>query len=54
MSCQVRGDYTKKEDNDIECLPSEMNIAEGKISAYNLRNRGAKITETFRERRRVW
>ena len=38
--CQVRGDYTKEEGNDIECLTSEMNIAEGKISAYNLRNRG--------------
>ena len=52
--CQVRGDYTKEEDNDIECLPSEMNIAEGKLSAYNLRNRGEKITETFRESRRFW
>ena len=44
---QVRDEYANGKGNDLECLPSVNNIANGNKSTYNLRIRGEKTIDTL-------
>ena len=42
----MRGEYANGKGNDLECLPSVNNVANGNKSTYNLRNWREKNTDT--------